>query len=221
MLKDTTSTKAEQLIIWQTALWRRRAKIRWCVSGDENSKFFHAAANCQARRTKIKVLVHNGVEHYQNDQKLCIATKYFSAILGQSAILMPTIQLNSLYTPADLSRLAASFSWAEIIQAINMAPNNRSPGPDGFTNEFYKVFKHLLKDDLLSFFDDFHINNVNLDALTLPTSPCCLKKTPPWKLRIIGLSLWSIAFSSLPPRLWQIDYNSRFRPWFILCSLVS
>ena len=36
VLREFASAKAEQLILWQTALWRRRAKVRWCVSADEN-----------------------------------------------------------------------------------------------------------------------------------------------------------------------------------------
>ena len=64
VLGESASAKAEQLILWQTAMWCRCAKIRWCVEEDENCKFFHAAANYQARRTKIKVFVHDGVEHF-------------------------------------------------------------------------------------------------------------------------------------------------------------
>nr|XP_020162797.1 uncharacterized protein LOC109748170 [Aegilops tauschii subsp. strangulata] len=158
------AAKAEQLILWQTAAWSRRAKIRWCVSGDENTQFFHAAANCQARRNKVRVLVQDGVEHFDTDQKLRLATDYFKAILGQPATSMDTVDVGSLYTPLDLSELTAEFSWAEIVQAINCSPNNRSPGPDGFTNEFYKVFKLLIKDDLLRFFGDFHKNEVDLSS---------------------------------------------------------
>lgn len=61
----------------------------------------------------------------------------------------------------------ADFSWAEIVTAINRAPSNRSPSPDGFTNEFYKAFKHLLKDDFLSFFADFHANKVSLEGINM------------------------------------------------------
>ena len=84
--------------------------MRWYVSGDENCKFFHAAANCQARHNKVKVIVHNGVEHHQNSQKLGIATSYFAEILGQSAPSMPSVDLSSLYTPLDLSGMVEPFS---------------------------------------------------------------------------------------------------------------
>ncbi|XP_073354874.1 uncharacterized protein [Aegilops tauschii subsp. strangulata] len=70
VLRVFASAKAEQLILWQTAMWRRRAKLQWCVSGDESNKFFHGAANCHARRNKIKVLVHDGVEFSDDQLKL-------------------------------------------------------------------------------------------------------------------------------------------------------
>ncbi|XP_073353556.1 uncharacterized protein [Aegilops tauschii subsp. strangulata] len=136
VLREIASAKAEQLVLWLTALWRRRAKIRWCVSRDENCQFFHAAANCQARRNKVRVLVQDGVEIYQNNLKLALATSYFKSLLGQPAMSLPTVQLSSLYAPTDLTELVADFTWAEIVSAINGAPNNRSPGPDDFTNEF-------------------------------------------------------------------------------------
>ena len=136
VLRSFASAKAEQLILWQTAMWRRRAKLRWCVSGDESNKFFHAAANCHARRNKIRVLVHEGVEFYDDQLKLQLATSYYAGILGQPSPSLPTVQLHSLCDHMDLSCLDHEFSWAEILEALNHSPNNRSPGPDGFTNEF-------------------------------------------------------------------------------------
>ena len=86
VLRQFASAKAEQLVLWQTEMWRRRAKLRWCVSGDEGNKFFHAAANGHARRNKIKVIVHEGVEFFDNAHKLQLATNYFSELLGQPAL---------------------------------------------------------------------------------------------------------------------------------------
>ena len=94
------------------------------------------STNCHYRRNKVKVLTHDEVQYYQNCQKLSLATRYFADILGQPAPSMPIVQINALYDPIDLSELVNSFSWAEIVQAIDKSPNNRSPGPDGFTNEF-------------------------------------------------------------------------------------
>ena len=91
VLREFASAKVEQLILWQTTFWRRRAKVCWCVSGDENGRFFQAAANCQARRNNIKVIVRDGVEHFQNFHKLSLATSYFADILGQPAPSRPSV----------------------------------------------------------------------------------------------------------------------------------
>ncbi|XP_044376635.1 uncharacterized protein [Triticum aestivum] len=91
VLRQFASTKVGQLVLWKTGMWRRRAKLRWCVSGDESNKFFHAAANDHARRNKIRVFVHEGVEFFNNAQKLQLATKYFSELLGETAPSLPTV----------------------------------------------------------------------------------------------------------------------------------
>ena len=53
-----------------------------------------------------------------------------------------------------------------------MAPPNKRPGPDGFTNEFYKFCQKELKDELLQLFAKLHdktvqLQGVNLDNVTL------------------------------------------------------
>lgn len=65
-----------------TLKWKRRAKIKWCTLGDENSNFFHVAATIQHRKNKIKVLMDNGVEHFENSQKIQIATSFFQNIFS-------------------------------------------------------------------------------------------------------------------------------------------
>ena len=125
----------------------------------------------------------NSQRDFQNGQKLSLATDYFKGILGQPTPSMNTVDVNSLYTSLDLSALTVRFFWAEIIQAISCSPNNRSPGPDGFTNEFYKAFKLLLKDDLLRFFDDFHRNVVDLTGINSAFITLLPKKDTPLEMR--------------------------------------
>lgn len=96
--------------------------------------------------------MHEGVEFFDITPKLQLATNYFSELLGQPAMSLPTVQLSSLYPVLDLSCLETEFTWSEIVAAINHSPNNRSPGPDGFTNEFYKAFHSVIKEDRQLFF---------------------------------------------------------------------
>lgn len=65
---------------------------------------------------------------------------------------LPTLDISLLYDQTDLSILEEPFSWGETAAIIHKSPNNCSPGPDGYTNEFYKVFKDVLKEDLMRFY---------------------------------------------------------------------
>ena len=62
----------------------------------------------------------------------------------------------SLYTRSELNALEEPFTRGEIASAIAKSPSNRSPGPDGYTNEFYKSFRNEIKDELLHFLNDFY-----------------------------------------------------------------
>jgi hypothetical protein len=133
--------------------------------GDENTKFFHGAANCQHRKNKIKLLVKDGTDFFRDQDRLAIATDFFTDIFGKHSASMPTLDPSRLYDPDDLSALEVPFTWGEIAAVIQKAPNNKSPGPDGFTNEFYKSFLGLLKEDLMRFFQEFHEHGRNLHGI--------------------------------------------------------
>jgi hypothetical protein len=42
------------------------------------------------------------------------------------------------------------FSEIEIEQAVKSLPNDRAPGPDGFTNSFYKQCWPIIKHDIIT-----------------------------------------------------------------------
>lgn len=50
----------------------------------------------------------------------------------------------------DLSSLDAPFSEYEILRAITMSPQDKAPGPDGFTGLFFKQCWSIVKSDLMA-----------------------------------------------------------------------
>lgn len=67
----------------------------------------------------------------------------------------------------DLSSVSVPFSWEEILWAIKHSPNNRSPGPDGFTNELFRAYASFMKEDLLTFFNEFFEHWVDLSGINI------------------------------------------------------
>ena len=47
--------------------------------------------------------------------------------------------------------------------------HNKAPGPDGFPFEFYQAFWHVIKDDLMALFEDFHNGTLPLHSLNFGT----------------------------------------------------
>jgi mannosylglycoprotein endo-beta-mannosidase len=51
------------------------------------------------------------------------------------------------------------FTEAEVEHAVKSLPNEKVPGPDGFTNDFYKHCWQVIKQDILNAFHSFHIQH--------------------------------------------------------------
>jgi hypothetical protein len=60
------------------------------------------------------------------------------------------------YHHIDLSSLEAPFSQEEIKETILLMPRDKAPGPDGFTCTFYRASSDIIKDDLITTFNQLH-----------------------------------------------------------------
>jgi hypothetical protein len=123
-------------------------------------------ASVNRQKNSIRLLIDNGVEFYDNSQKLTIATSFFRQIFSESSSSDRDFALSQLYPqPENLQDLCLPFTREEITKVIHSAPNNKSSGPDGFTNEFYKKFVNKLLPDLQAIFQDLFNNSIDLSGV--------------------------------------------------------
>jgi mannosylglycoprotein endo-beta-mannosidase len=130
---------------------RQRSRLRWLKEGDANTKLFHAVAN--GRRTKnYIVVVRVGDETTTtHEKKNELFTEELERIMGSIQTRAHTIDLEALGIPvADLAELDNMFTEEEIWNTIREMPNDRAPGPDGFTSAFYQRAWPIIKHDILA-----------------------------------------------------------------------
>jgi hypothetical protein len=151
----------------QKIYWRQRANIRWVQLGDATTKFFHAHATIRMRANSIKQLQKSdGTFALSHKDKEQLLWEEFKQRLGQSEHIRFGV------TPSDflercegLNLLETPFINEEIDQIIRSLPNDKSPGPDGFTNEFLKASWQVIREDMYSLCQSFYNNDVCLNSI--------------------------------------------------------
>ncbi|XP_035838296.1 uncharacterized protein LOC118485893 [Helianthus annuus] len=122
---------------------KQRARLRWAIDGDENSKFFHAMVNNRKASNNIHGLsVDESIKH-----RLVLHCNNIKRI-----------------SEMDGNMLVEPFSELEIKKAIFECGDDWSPGPDGLNFKFIKHFLDLFKDDFSRIFAWFHYHGVRNDG---------------------------------------------------------
>jgi hypothetical protein len=143
--------------------WRLRSRALWLKSGDSNTKFFHRLASSNRSKKSIWSIDSNtiGSEPISGQEELKkAAVQHFQqrfiahsdlhlpekvSIAGLFPQFISAVEDNELYKPVSL---------AEIKDILIHFNKERSPGPDGWTSEFFIFFFDLVGEDLLQMVED-------------------------------------------------------------------
>ena len=124
-----------------------RSKCDWYEFGEKSSKFFlnlekqHALQNqvrtllCGQKEITNKNQINHQLHHFYKalfKEKLQMQNEKITAYLNQICIPVLTGEQTQTYEGPILEY--------ELIKALKNMSNNKSPGNDGLTKEFYKTF---------------------------------------------------------------------------------
>ncbi|GJW82711.1 RNA-directed DNA polymerase, eukaryota [Tanacetum coccineum] len=106
----------------------QKAKVKWAIEGDENTKFFHGVVNKKRRYIAIKGILNDVPLEDRFPRRL-------------------NIKLSR-----DLERDVNS---DEIKNVVWDCSSYKSPGPDGFTFDFFKKYWSIVGNDVVNAVKDF------------------------------------------------------------------
>ncbi|GJZ09656.1 RNA-directed DNA polymerase, eukaryota [Tanacetum coccineum] len=135
----------------------QKAKVRWAIEGDENSKYFHGIINKKRSNLAIRGVFVDGtwctdpilVKKAFKDHYEARFNKPTKARLKLSFSFPNRLSTDQV---ADLER---HVSHDEIRLAVWDCGVNKSPGPDGFTFEFFRKFWKVIGPDFCEAVEHF------------------------------------------------------------------
>jgi len=140
-----------------------RSKCEWYEYGDSSSKLFLNLERSKGNQKVIKRLVKaDGTLTTNMDEILKEEEKYYNLLYSSSKIYDSTTQkvedeIFNVNCPKisilEHEQLEKEIGEEEVWNIIKDSPKNKSPGTDGFTNEFYQTFWPQLKKYMINAFN--------------------------------------------------------------------
>jgi hypothetical protein len=174
----------------EKAFYRQHSRIQWLHLGDRNTKFFHRSLLHRQSRNRIHALADEA-GHIIHDQNALghLAVRYYQNLL--TAPPQPDEDISRLYSssisPAQQSGLEQPVTNEEIKAALFSIPDDKAPGPDGFTSLFYKKSWSIIGADFMRavhFFFEHSImprciNATRISLVPKIENPACMEDFRP------------------------------------------
>lgn len=140
----------DELLQREEILWRDKAKARWLAEGDANTHYFHLSSIIHRRYNAINRILdsrnvwlcdRNSVGNSFVDYFLELFDSVHPSYPEDLLALIPT-----QISPESNARLLVVPFYEEVLHALCNMRNFKSPGPDGFTTNFYKQYWGIVGD---------------------------------------------------------------------------
>ncbi|XP_013589034.1 PREDICTED: uncharacterized protein LOC106297312 [Brassica oleracea var. oleracea] len=201
---------------------KQRAKMHWLQLGDCNNKVFHNAAKLRATKNAIReIKCPSGAVAITQEAIKTEAERFFNDFLSHVPSDIQGVSVEELhqlipfrYSEEERSQLINPVTSEEIKKVLFQMPNNKSPGPYGFTSDLPQcissnqsafVKDRLLVENLLlatEIVKDYHKEDV---------SPRCAMKID------IAKAFDSVHWPFLLNTLRALHLPEQFVHWIELC----
>ncbi|XP_074327095.1 uncharacterized protein LOC141665037 [Apium graveolens] len=182
----------------QEAFWRQRSKQHWLKAGDQNSKFFHAAAKNRRSANRIKCLKNNEGQMVDwdsglQDVMIDYFAKLFTATTTEWRYVIDCVQTKITENRNNL--LLGDISEGEVKAALFHMFPDKSPGPDGMSPGFYQKHWQIVGGDIVNivrqFFATGHVDQ-ELQSTNIVLIP--KKKSPSLMTELRPISLCNVVY---------------------------
>ncbi|GJZ17316.1 RNA-directed DNA polymerase, eukaryota [Tanacetum coccineum] len=141
----------QEMEILQSLEAAQKAKIKWAIEGDENSKYYHGILNKKRNQLTIRAIL---VEGNWIDSPGLVKNEFLAHFKNQVDQPQETrIQFNMNFLCTIMAdqkaKLENVVTKEEIKRAVWDCGIDKSPGPDGFTFGFYRRFWNVIKTDVV------------------------------------------------------------------------
>nr|GEY57258.1 RNA-directed DNA polymerase, eukaryota [Tanacetum cinerariifolium] len=197
----------------------QKAKIKWSIEGDENSKLFHGILNKKRNQHAIRGILSEG--NWIEDPN-SVKNAFFSHFkerfdsLCSSRLMLEGEFLNKLRANQSID-LESNVMIKEIKRAVWDCGIDKSPGPDGFTFGFYKRYWDIIKKDVADAVSFFFISDgpFILDELI---HWCHAKKKETMIFKVNFKKAYdSVKWDYLDDVLNKFGFGSNWRNWIHNC----
>ncbi|GJX98280.1 RNA-directed DNA polymerase, eukaryota [Tanacetum coccineum] len=129
----------------------QKAKIKWAIEGDENSKYYHGILNKKRSQLAIRGILVDGI---WKDSPNLVKTEFLSHFKNRFATpkearLHLDLNFSNMLNSDQLADLEREVTKDEIKRAVWDCGSDKSPGPDGFTFGFYRRYWKIIKNDMV------------------------------------------------------------------------
>ncbi|XP_074278418.1 uncharacterized protein LOC141602008 [Silene latifolia] len=167
----------KELTVARDSFLSQKAKIQWSIEGDLNTAYFHHAIKKRTMMNKVfQIEDKDGRLCTEGDDIQMAFLDYYQVLLGSHTQTLPVQQHVVAGGPCCTEEhwliLAQPVTIEEVKQCIFSIPNGKSPGPDGYSSQFYKDTWDIIGDEVgaavINFFEAGRLlTQVNSTVITL------------------------------------------------------
>eukprot|EP00253_Pinus_taeda_P010390 PITA_10390 len=178
-------------------LWRQKSRIQWLKEGEQNTKNFHRSALDYRSSNKILEMRNGNGESVKNHHDISeFLSAHFSSIAQEpqinrgEAIRELLKAIPKVVTSEQNWALSREITLEEVEEAVRSMPNDKAPGPDGFTINFYKACWNIVKQDVWDVVEDSRCSGTILKSINstfIALIPKVEEANTPEKFRPIAL----------------------------------